>query len=219
MNQLLSHLTIFVLGILLGFFILGKSVRTPQPPVAKTIIIDTCLTNIDSIADIVDTMHVRPDVVERVIIDTFVLIDSSIYPIDSLSNDSVDFYWVYHETPYGYVDHKFKMGYKRILDSKIEYTSKETQFIRPLEKQRTIILEPKHRVITTNKYVPFENSYNQIYLGASTMLMNNRLLFGPEVTLRTKNDLVIRTTVHLGRDQNNFMSVGVSIPFKKFSKN
>lgn len=218
MNQLLSHLTVFVLGILLGFFILGKSVRTPKPPVVKEVVVDTCLTSIDRIGEIIDTVFIKPDVIEKIIVDTVIMVDSSIYPIDSLSTDSTTFYWISKDTRYGRIDHKLTMGYKRIIESDIEFFPETTHYIRPVESQRLIVLEPKHRVINTSKYVPFEQSYHQLYLGASTIIFNGTSLFGPKIDFRTKNDLLISANVYLGKDNNNFVTLGVSLPIKKFNK-
>lgn len=220
MNYLLSHLTVFVLGILLGFFVLAKNARSVvEPPVSKTIHIDTCLNNINRVAQIIDTVILQPEIIEKIVIDTFLLRDSSIYPIDSLSNDTVDYYWVFHETPYGDIDHKLQMGYKRILNSEILFTPKSKDIIRPLISQRTIILEPNHRLITTEKYVPYEKRFNQIYLGANYMLGGEVPMWGPSILLRTKSNIMVETAVYLGKDQNNFITMGLSFPIARFSKN
>lgn len=223
MNAILSHLVVFILGIVLGFFILAKNIRTPQPPVIKTVVKDTCLTHIDTVSILEDTIITLPPVIEEIVPqDTIAKKEINPEPVDTVytaEGDTVQVYWFAQETPYGNIDHKLTLGYNRVISSEMTFVPFLHKFIRPIEVRKTILIEPQHRVVTTTKYVPFEQKYNQVYLGAGFLLMDDVIRYGPKMALRTKNNLILSFGGYVERGESPVFMAGFDVPLFKFGKN
>jgi len=222
MNSIISHLVVLVIGVCLGFFVLAKNIRTVQPPVVKTVIKDTCLTQIDTISFISDTSVNLPDIIEEVVpLDTIRYKESNPQPSDTLftaEGDTVNVYWFSQETPYGNIDHKLTLGYKKVIDSEMTFVPFLHKFIRPIEVRKTIMVEPKQRVITTTKYVPFEQKANQIYLGGGFLWVNDEGRYGPHVAVRTRNDLLLSAGGYFDNDRSPAFLINFYVPLFKFGK-